>query len=77
MTTTRRSFSRPQKTTIVYGILSIVVVVTILQLWLITATMNAFLGGRSSVIIPAGIASTICFAFNAGLLWYVYAIDRK
>lgn len=76
MTTTRRRFSRSQKTTIVYGILSIVVLVTILQLWLLSATMNAFLGGRSSIILPAGIASTVCFALNAGLLWYVYAMDR-
>ncbi len=60
-----------------YGILSIVVIIVILQLWLVTATMNAFLGGRDMVIIPAGIASTICFLLNAGLLWYVYAMERR
>ncbi len=74
---TRRAFSRSQKTTIVYGILCIVVILVVLQLWLLTATMNAFLGGRDLVIIPAGIASTVCFALNAGLLWYVYAMDRR
>ena len=73
----RRTFSRAQKTTILYGILSIVVVVTILQLWLLSATMNAFLSGSDFVIVPAGIASTICFALNAGLLWYVYAMERR
>ncbi len=75
--TTRRTFSRSQKTTIVYGILCIVVILVVLQLWLLTATMNAYLGGRDLVIIPAGIASTICFALNAGLLWYVYAMERR
>jgi hypothetical protein len=73
----RRAFSRAQKTTILYGILSVVVVVAILQLWLLSATMNAFLGGRDLVIVPAGIASTICFALNAGLLWYVYRMERR
>ncbi len=74
---TRRAFSRSQKTTIVYGILCIVVILVVLQLWLLTATMNAFLGGLDLVIVPAGIASTVCFALNAGLLWYVYAMERR
>lgn len=73
----RAPFSRGQKTTIIYGILCLVVIIVILQLWLLSATMHAFLGGHDSVITPAGIASTVCFLFNAGLLWYVYAMDRK
>jgi len=73
----QRPFSRQQKTTIVYGILSIVLIIVVLQLWLLTATMNAFLGGEESVIIPAAIASVICFALNAGLLRYIYLMERR
>lgn len=73
----KRTFSRPQKMTIVNGILAIVLVIVILQLWLLTATMNAFLGGEESVIIPAGVASAICFALNAGLLRYIYLMERR
>ena len=73
----RRTFSRQQKTTIVFGILSIVLVMVILQLWLLTATMNAFLAGQESVIIPAALASIVCFALNAGLLWYVYRMEAR
>lgn len=69
-------FSREQKLTIVYGILAIVLVLVLLQLWLLTATMNAFLGGDGRVPIPAAIASGICFLLNLGLLWYLYAMDR-
>jgi hypothetical protein len=72
----RRAFSRQQKTTIVFGILSIVLMMVVLQLWLLTATMNAFLAGQERVIIPAAIASIICFALNAGLLSYVYRMER-
>ena len=61
-----RGFTREQRTTIVYGILGFVVVLVILQLWLLTATMNAFLGGDSAVVWPAGVASTVCLALNAG-----------
>jgi len=73
----RRAFSRQQKTTIVFGILSIVLVIVVLQLWLLTATMNAFLGGKEQVIIPAAVASLVCFALNVGLLTYVYRMERR
>jgi hypothetical protein len=62
--------------TIVFGILCIVLIIVVLQLWLLTATMNAFLGGEEAVIIPAAIASMVCLLLNAGLLWYVYQMER-
>jgi hypothetical protein len=47
-----------------------------LQLWLLTATMNAYLGGDESVIWPAAGASLLCLLLNAGLLRYLYQLDR-
>lgn len=73
----RRAFSRQQKTTIVFGILSIVLMMVVLQLWLLTATMNAFLAGQERVVIPAAIASIVCFALNLGLLSYIYRMERR
>lgn len=73
----KRAFSRQQKTTIVFGILSIVLMIVVLQLWLLTATMNAFLAGQERVIVPAAIASMVCFALNAGLLTYIYKMERR
>lgn len=73
----KRTFSRQQKMTIVFGIFSVVVIMVVLQLWLLTATMNAFLAGQERVIVPAAIASIICFALNAGLLSYVYKMERR
>ncbi|MEA2568145.1 MAG: hypothetical protein QOI24_146 [Acidobacteriota bacterium] len=73
----KRAFSRQQKTTIVFGILSIVLIMVVLQLWLLTATMNAFLAGQERVVIPAAIASIVCFALNLGLLSYVYRMERR
>jgi len=72
----RRAFSRQQKMTIVFGILCIVLIIVVLQLWLLTATMNAFLGGEEAVIMPAAVASMVCLFLNAGLLWYVYQMER-
>ena len=73
----RRAFSRQQKTTIVFGILSLVIMLVVLQLWLLTATMNAFLAGQERVILPAAAASILCFALNAGLLSYIYRMERQ
>ena len=69
--------TRQQKTTIVLGILAIVLMLVVLQLWLLTATMNAFLAGQERVIVPAAIASIVCFALNAGLLSYIYRMERR
>ncbi len=72
----KRSFSRQQKLTIFNGILAIVGIITLLQLWLLSATMNAFLGGDSGVILPAGLASVVCLLLNVGLLWNLYRLER-
>jgi hypothetical protein len=72
----RRAFTRGQRLTIVYGILCVAVVLVVLQLWLLTATMNAYLGGDTAVVWPAALASLVCFLLNAGLLRYLYVIER-
>jgi hypothetical protein len=72
----RRPFTRQQRLTVVYGILCIVLILVILQLWLLTATMNAYLGGDEAVILPAGVASAVCLLLNLGLLRYLYLVER-
>lgn len=72
----KRLFTREQKTTIIYGILCIVVILVMLQLWLLTATMNAYLGGDESAIWPAALASLVCLMLNLGLLRYIYAMEK-
>ena len=73
----KRSFSRRQRFTIVNGILAIVAIITMLQLWLLSATMNAFLGGVGAVVIPAALASLACLGLNLGLLWYLARLERR
>lgn len=75
-TPTRRPLTRHQRTTIIYGILCFVLLLVILQLWLLTATMNAFLGGDDTVIWPAAGVSIACLLLNLGLLRYLYLIER-
>jgi hypothetical protein len=72
----KRVFTREQRLTIIYGMLCIVLILVVLQLWLLTATMNAYLGGDDGVVWPAAAASTVCLLLNLGLLRYLYRIER-
>ena len=71
----KRRFTHEQRTTIVHGVLCLLLILVVLQLWLFTATMNAFLGGDEAVILPAALASLVCFGLNVGLLRYVYKME--
>lgn len=72
----KSGFTREQRDTILTGLLALVSVLLILQLWLLIATMNAFLGGDHSVVWPAAFASLACFGLNAGLMRYLYGLER-
>ena len=71
----RRTFTREQRTPIVQGMLVFVLILVMLQLWLLTATMNAYLGGDDRVVWPAALASVVCFILNAGLVAYLRRLD--
>jgi hypothetical protein len=73
---TRRPFSREQRLTIVHGMLIFVLIIVMLQLWLLTATMNAWLGGDDSLVWPAAAASVACLALNVGLFAYLLRVER-
>lgn len=57
------------------GILAIVVVLVVLQLWLLTASTSAYLGGDEDTAIPAAVVSVLCLLLNLGLLRYLYRLD--
>jgi hypothetical protein len=67
----KRHFTRQQRLTVVNGVLCFVLILVVLQLWLLTATMNAWLGGDESVVWPALGASVLCLLLNLGLLRYL------
>jgi len=72
----QRTFTRDQRATIVFGMLAFVLTLVVLQLWLLTATMNAYLGGDESVIWPAAGASLLCLLLNVGLWRYLVGMER-
>jgi len=75
-TPARRPFTRAQRATIIDGMLVFVLIVVVLQLWLLTATMNAWLGGDEAIVWPGLVVSAVGLVLNAGLLVYVRRLER-
>lgn len=71
----RNRFARSQRMPVVNGMLVLSVILVVLQLWLLTATMNAHLGGETTIAIPAMLASAACLALNLGLLRYLKRLE--
>lgn len=72
----KRRFTRRQRMTILNGIMTFVIVIIVLQIWLFTATVNTYLGGHTGILFPALLVSAACLALIAGLLWYLYDLER-
>lgn len=68
---------RSQGTTLFTAILILVATTVVLQLWLLTFSMEALLRGNFSTLVPAALASTVLLIVNVGLLRYVFRFDRE
>jgi hypothetical protein len=47
------------------------------QMWILTATLESFLGGDEGVAIPGAIISGILAAIVGGLYLFVVKLDRR
>lgn len=68
---------RTQGTTLFTAILVLVASAVVLQLWLLTVSMEALLSHQTKTLIPAALGSTVLLAINAGLLRYIFRFDQE
>jgi hypothetical protein len=66
-----------QGLTLFTAILWLIGIVVVIQLWLVSAALDALLGGDRIVLVPAAIASLALFLLNGGLLLFVLRFDRR
>jgi hypothetical protein len=67
--------TREQGSVLFAGVLVMIATLVIIQLWLLTAALEALLAHRYDVLIPAAIGSFVLCAGNGLLLRYVIRFD--
>ena len=61
--------------TAIAGAMSLIAVLLIVQIWLLSAALEAFLGGKRSSALPAAIFSAVMFLICFGLYLFVDRVD--
>ncbi len=59
------------------GAMSLIVVLLMVQIWLLTATLDTYLAGRHHAALPAALISALMFGCCFGLYLFIERIDRK
>ena len=59
------------------GAMALIVILLIVQMWLLSATLEAYLNGRSSAVLPATIFSGLLFSASLALNFLVDRLDRE
>jgi predicted Co/Zn/Cd cation transporter (cation efflux family) len=63
--------------TAIDGALALIALLLIVQMWLLTATLESYLAGHHEVVVPAAIISGLLFLVCAGLYFFVRRIDAE
>jgi hypothetical protein len=69
--------TRQQGLTLFSAVLVLIAILVVIQLWLVTAALEALLARHFEVLIPTALASGALCLLNAGLLWYVVSFDER
>jgi hypothetical protein len=69
--------NRKHGLTAIDGALALIAVLLIVQMWLLTATLESYLAGHHEVALPAAIISGVMFLICGGLYLFVVRIDAE
>ena len=71
------STRQAQGTTLFTALLALVGLGVVVQLWLLAASVDAFMSHQGGTAVHAAIASAAVFVINGLLVLYVFNFDRK
>jgi len=69
--------SRGHRLTAIDGALALIAVLLIVQMWLLTATLEAYLAGHHEVALPGALVSLVLCAASLALYLFVEGIDAE
>jgi hypothetical protein len=73
----RPGLSRPRALTAIDGALTLVAVLLVVQMWLLTATLETYLAGHHEAAVPGAIVSGLLFAACLALYVFVLRVDAE
>ena len=59
------------------GAMALIVILLIVQMWLLSATLETYLAGHSSAVLPAAVFSGLLFSASLALHFFVDQIDSE
>ena len=62
--------------TAIDGALALIAILLIVQMWLLTATLEGFLAGHRDGVLPAALVSAVLLMATFGLYRFVRSVDR-
>ena len=65
-----------RRTTALDGAAALIILLLIVQVWLLSATLDAYLAGHTDAALPGVVCSGVIFAATAGLYWFAQRIGR-
>lgn len=71
------SGQRKHGLTAIDGALALIALLLIVQIWLLTATLESYLAGHYEAVLPAAIISGALFLVCGGLYVFVIRIDSE
>ncbi len=73
----KRPGARHQYLVAIDGALALTAIMLIVQMWLLTASLEAYLSAHRACALPGAIFSGLLFAGNAGLYMFVRKLERE
>jgi hypothetical protein len=59
------------------GVIALIAILLIVQIWLLSATLSAYLAGHRASVLPAAVVSGLIFAACAALCGFAEGIDTR
>jgi hypothetical protein len=59
------------------GAMALIVILLIVQIWLLSATLETYLAGHAGAVVPAAIFSALLFLVCLALNLFIDRIDRE
>lgn len=69
--------SRSRGLTAIDGAMALIVLLLMVQIWLLSATLDAFLAGHRDAALPGAIVSGLLFIACAALYRFVARLERR